>query len=213
MIRQIIDDPDAKLWTDSNLDQLTELALDEMWSDLLSFAPYLNSQLDTITSLTSPGYLDLRIIADGGALSKRFHRLQSLVRGGTNYTKYDPRDSIVELDKEVFAPQNSYSFIGDQLWIFPLDTSADVEIRYSFKPAGFISLTDGTKITWPDGHDSAYVFEIAARAMVKGDREDNLRILNVASKAWERLLDTVRRRQIGPSVPWTPDSQHEFGGI
>lgn len=212
-IRQLLDDPNSTMWTDANLDQLTELAMDEMWSDLLSYNSYLNSQLDTITSLTTPGFIDLRIVADGGALSKRFHKLQSVVRGGTTYTKYDPRDTLVELNAEIFAPTESYVFIGDQLWLFPLDTTTDVEIRYSFKPAGFVSLTDGTKVTWPDGHDSAYIFEIAARALVKGEREDNLRMLNIAGKAWDRLIETVRKRQIGPMVPWTPDSQHEYGGI
>lgn len=212
-IRQLIDDPNSKLWTDANLDQLTELAMDEMWSDLLAYAPFLTSQLDTIASLTSPGYLDLRITTDGGALSKRFHKLQSIVRNGTTYTKYDPRDSIIELNKEIFAPTESYSFMGDQLWLFPLDINTDVEIRYSFKPVGFVSLADGTKVTWPDGHDSAYIYEIAARAVSKGGREDNQGFLQLAAKSWDRLLETVRKRQIGMTVPWTADSQHDFGGI
>jgi hypothetical protein len=213
LIRQIIDDPNATLWTNANLDQLAELAIDEMWGDLLSWSPWLTSQLDTITSLTSPGFMDLRITGSGGALSKRFHRLQSVVRGGTTFTKYDPRDTIVELNAEVYAPQDSYIFLGDQLWLFPLDTTTDVEIRYSFKPTAFGSLADGDAVTWPDGHDLAYVYEIASSAIVKGDREDNNKISRIADRSWNRLLDAVRKRQIGPIVPWTPDSPHEFGGI
>lgn len=213
LIRQVIDDPAAAMWSDVNLDLLIELSLDEMWGEIFNYSPWFKTQLDTITSLTSPGYLDLRTVANGGALSQRFHRLQNVVRGGRSLTKYDPRDSIVELNKEVYAPQDSYTFFGDQLWIFPLDTSADVEIRYAFKPAGFTTLSAGNPVIWPDGHESAYVYEIAARAIVKGDRESNQTILSIAGKSWDRLIDMVRKRQIGPTVPWANDSQHEFGGI
>jgi hypothetical protein len=213
MIQQVIDDPNATLWSATNLDQLAELALDEMWSDILNYNPWFTSQLDTVLNLTSPGYLDLRLVADGGHLSKRFHRLQSIVRGGTTYSKYDPRDTVVELSKSLWAPDNSYIFLGDQIWLFPFDLTTDVEIRYSYKPTAFTVLTDATKVTWPEGHDTAYVYEIAARAMTKGDRESNDSILQMASKSWDRLLDFVRRRQIGPTVPWSVDSSVDFGGI
>src|SRR6266850_400191 len=212
LIRQVIDDPQAAMWSDANLDLLTEITLDEMWGEIFSYSPWLKTQLDTIASITSPGFLDLRTVANGGALSQRFHRLHSVVRAGRTLTKYDPRDSIVEANKEIYAPQDSYTFLGDQLWIFPLATSGNVEIRYAFKPAGFTTLSAGTPVIWPDGHDSAYVFEVASRALVKGDREDNRTVLTTAAKAWDRLIEVIRKRQIGPNVPWANDSQHEFGG-
>jgi len=211
MIQQVMDDPSGAMWTSANLDQLTEISLDEMWGDLLTFSPWLLSQLDTIATLTSPGYLDLRTVANGGALSQRFHRLQSIVRGGTTYSKADTRDVVVELNSVVVAPDNTYVFLGDQLWLFPLDITADVEIRYSYKPAGFVSLGEGAKVTWPDGHDSAFIYEIAARALVRGDREDNGNILRLAGQSWARLIDMIRRRQIGPIVPWGPDTSTEWG--
>jgi len=39
-IRQAIDDPSAKRWTDANLDQLIELVLDDLYSDIRHCSVY-----------------------------------------------------------------------------------------------------------------------------------------------------------------------------
>lgn len=213
MIRQLIDDPNAKLWTDANLDILTSLTLDDLWSDIFDFSPWFTSKLDTLTSITSPGFVDLRHTGDGGALSERFHRLQLVTRNSRHYYEHRQRNILIEANSVLTAPDDTYIFLGDQLWLFPLDTASDVEIRYSFKPAEFTTLTDGTKVTWPQGHESVYLYETAARALTKGDREENARVQAIADKSWQRMLSAVRRRGGAPIQPFTTDSPQSIGGI
>jgi len=212
MVQQLLDDPNAALWSATNLDLLISLIYDEMWSLLLNNSSMLLSQKDVLTSLITPGFIDLRLVADGGSLSQRFHRLQSIVRDNQTYRKADPRDVVLEGNTVIWAPAFQYVFYADQAWLFPLDTTTDVEIRYSFKPASFSSLTDTTAITWPDGHESALIFESAGRAMLKGEREDSSRLLAVAAAAKDEMIHTVRNRSHYMTIPWSPSTAEEFGG-
>ncbi len=59
LTQQWLDDPSAKFWTAANLDLLIQVTQDSLWTDILEKSPYYVSQLDTLTSLTTPGYIDL----------------------------------------------------------------------------------------------------------------------------------------------------------
>lgn len=213
LIQQLIDDPNAANWSAANLDTLVSMVYDELWSMILNVSPFYVSQKDTILNLTSPGYLDSRLVADGGALSQRFHRLHAIVRGEQTLQRADPRDVIVQNNIVIWAPSNNYVFYGDQIWIFPLDLTTDVEIRYSFKPAKFTTLADGAAISWPDGYESALVFESAGRAMLKGDRESGANLLAIAMGSRQEMLSTIKNRSHFMSVPWANQDPVEFGGI
>lgn len=212
-IQQMSDDPNAANWTAANLDILTGMVYDELWGEIINTNPYFVTQLDTLTSLTVPGFFDVRLVADGGNLSKRFHRLQDIVRGGRSYTKLDQRDILVEDNAAIVTGYNfTYSFYGDQIWLFPLETTGDVEVRYSFKPAAYTSLADGTSISWPDGYEGALTFEVAGRSMLRGERESAGQILSIASRTQENMMTMVRKRSHFMSVPWANQSASTFGG-
>src|SRR5258708_25627496 len=60
-VRQMIDDPSAKRWSDPNLDQLIELVLDDLYGEILDMAPYINSQYQQIgLPLHAPGFIEDR---------------------------------------------------------------------------------------------------------------------------------------------------------
>jgi len=213
LIQQYIEDPNAVHWSDSgtpsNLELACDLAYDELWGEILEIDPWLLSLTETITSLTSPGYIDL-----DSDLTNRFYRLQQLVRDDQPYSKADPKDVTFDVGQSelIVAKNYRYWFVGDYLYLSPLSTTEDVDITYSFYPDRFSGLADGTAITWPEGHESAFIYNMAIRLMAKGGQEDSGQMLPyLADQAWKRLLSAVKRRAVGPLVVRAHDQPQDWG--
>jgi hypothetical protein len=208
-----LDDPNSKRWSQARLDLAIQLALDDLWTDILDIAPMLTSQLHTFTSLVSPGYIDLRLTNNGGMLTQRFYRVLSFTRENRQYHPVDPRDVLISNNAVLAGPDWTYYVVGDQLTAFPLDTADQVELRYSYKPTSFTSLTDGMLVPFPDGAESAYIFRASAIAMAKGNAEDAGQLWVMANEARERCLASVRRQFHGMTVPFSTGSPVSMGGI
>jgi hypothetical protein len=213
LTREWLDDPSAKRWSDLRIDLAIQLVLDDLWTDLLDMQSNLTSQLHVLTSLISPGYIDLRLTINGGQLTQRFYRVQHVTRGGREYYPIDPRDILIESNEALAGPNFTYYVLGDQLWLFPLNTTDDVELRYSFKPTPFTAMTDGMNIPFPEGSESAYVLLASALTMAKGGEEDIGQLMALAQQARDRCYAAIRRQYQGPMVPYTTDSPANMGGI
>jgi hypothetical protein len=213
-IREWLDDPAAKRWSDSRLDLATQFVLDDLWTDMLDMQSLLTSQFHQITSFHSPGYIDLRLTTNGGDLTQRLYRIQHVTRGGREYRWGDPRDLVIESNALVAGgPDFTYYVLGDQLWMFPLSTSDAVELRYSYKPITYTSLTNGNGVQFPEGSESAYVLGTAALAMAKGNVEDAGQLLALADQAKNRCFAAIRRQYHGMTVPFTTGTGQDMGGI
>lgn len=224
-VRELIDDPNAKLWTDSRLDTQIELVLDSLWGDILDTAPYLNSQYQQITSQHVPGYIDLRLSVYGGDLVQRIYRLQQLVADGRQYFCKDPRDylmiagsntgDVTTIKADTGIEQRfSYQFLGSQLWLHPLgQTATMVEIRYNYKPTRFTQLTDGYIVDLPEGSEIAAVDLCVAKAMTKGNREDAQAMLQNALISKDALMNSIRRQYHGMTQPFVSQNSWEWGGV
>lgn len=225
-VRQMIDDPSAKRWSDSNLDQLIELVLDDLYGEILDIAPYINTQYQQIgLPLHPPGFIDLRQTIYGGDLTQRFYRLQQLIADGRQYFCKDPRDFLMvasSLTGDVSTIQAStgveqrfsYQFLGNQLWLHPLgNVTTFVEIRYNFKPTQFTSLTNGSIVDMPEGSNRAIVNLSAAEALTKGNAEDAQQFLMLGQDAKEKLINSIRRQYHGMMVPFAASNMWEWGGI
>src|SRR5258706_5800106 len=94
MTRQYLDDPNAKLWSDGFIDLAIQLVLDDLWTDMLDQSAFLTSQLHTLNTLHSPGYIDLRLTTSGGDLTQRFYRVQLVKAAERVYYPKDPRDYL-----------------------------------------------------------------------------------------------------------------------
>jgi hypothetical protein len=213
MIREWTDDPQAKRWSDARLDLATQMVLDDLWTDLLDVQSGLTSQLHTITSITSPGYIDLRLTDIGGQLTQRFYRVQHLTRGGREYRPIDSRDVLIEDNAAIVAPDFTYYILGDQLWMFPLDTAEEVELRYSYKPVAYTSLAEGNSVQFPEGSDSAYILAASAIAMAKGNVEDAAQLIVLSREARDRCIAAIRRQYHGMTVPFSTGTSVDMGGI
>lgn len=202
-IREVIDDPNAKFWSDANLDVLTARVFDDLWSELLEVSPWLTSQLQTFTTaqVIAPGYLDLRLTTNGGQLAQRFFRVQRLIRDQREYESNQEIQTkarfVVQDDIEQSAPRFVYIVQGNQLWMHPLALNSGVELRYAFLPIPYTSLTEGYEVPWAEGYDSAYIYEAAARAFMKGDNEDMKQAKDLAFESFEKLKSACARQQIG----------------
>lgn len=210
LIRQLIDDPAGKLWSTTNLDQLIEGVLDELWGELLDQFSWLRSD-EELATIVAPGYVDL---AEDPFV--RYYRVQQVTRSGILYRPADQRDVLVENGVVVSAPEFSYTIFGSQLHMFPYSETADVYIRYSSLPEPFTSLSPGPDpddpqdddisfIEWPDGYHLAYVYDVASRALEKGDREDSSKLGRRAEASLFRLKAFLRRHNLGPTMPYIPD--------
>jgi len=224
MVRQYLDDPNAKRWTDSFIDIAIQLVMDDIWTDMLDQAPFLTSQLQTISTLHSPGFIDLRLATNGGDLSQRFYRIQLVKAPATPGTQQariyypkDPRDYLLGSGDTsvIVATRFTYEIKGDQLWLYSSDLEfgpAPIDIRYSFKPPAFTSWADGSLIPWPEGGESAAVYAAAAHTMAKGNAEEAAQLMLIADKAKDRMLASIRRQYLGSTVPFTTENAHAFGG-
>lgn len=218
LIFQMIDDPQQALWSNTNMDLLTEQVMDELWSRIHDYTPFYTSKNEQLTPI-GPGYLDLGLTGVGtGQLTSRFHKLQSCVVGNAGLTAItyelaDPRDVVLQGNSLIYAPNWRYVFYGQQLWLFPLDTTSNsVNIRYSYKPTpAYRTLTDGSTIGWPDGHESALYYEVSARAISKGGREDPNVFRAMADDAFLNMISSIKSQQIGPTVMWTGDAGESWG--
>jgi len=224
MTRQYLDDPNAKRWSDGFIDLAIQLVIDDLWTDMLDQAPFLTSQLQTITTLHSPGFVDLRLTTMGGDLIQRFYRIQ-LVKAPADtsgqtariYYPKDPRDYLLGGgdNSVIVATRFTYEIKGDQLWLYSSDMQfgpAPVDIRYSFKPTPFTAMTDGMNVPFPEGGESAAVMAAAAHTMAKGNAEEAQQLLVLAERARDRLLASIRRQWLGSTQPYTTESSHAFGG-
>lgn len=225
-IRQMIDDPNAKRWTDANLDLVTERVLDNLWSDILDVAPYINSQYQQIgLPLRAPGYIDLRLTDVGGDLIQRFYRLQQCIADGRQYFCKDPRDYLMVASSQTgdvttirastgVEQRFSFQFLGDQLWLHPLGmVTTFVELRYNYRPLQFTRMTDGLYVPFPEGSEDTYIMQAASQAMLKGNAEDSQALRQIAEESRQRLMNSIRRQYHGMTQPFTPSNAWEFGGI
>lgn len=225
MVRQYIDDPSGKHWTDIALDMVIQSVLDDVATDLLDTQGYLNSQYQQFTSaqLHTPGYVDLRQTVYGGDLVDRLYRVQSVVADGYTCYPKDPRDyllttngsstGISSLRSDLGEARFTFQFLGNQLWIHPLGSINKVELRYSYKPTKFTNLANGTLVELPDGSENAATLLCAAHGMLKGDEEDNKNLLIASERARERMLASIRRQYHGMTIPFSVENSWSWGGI
>ena len=226
-IRQYMDDPAAKRWDNSSLDLAIQFVLDDLWGEMLDVAPYLTSMYQQLSvPIHTPGYIDLRLTTYGGDLVQRFYRLQQLVANGRHYFAKDPRDYLLTAStntgdtstiKEDVAQSYSYQFLGDQLWLHPLQVgtqiaSTFVEMRYSFKPIAFTQIADGNVVPFPEGHEQSLILISAASALAKGNAEEAGQLFAMGNNSKERMISAIKRQYHGPTVPFTTSQSGEWGG-
>jgi hypothetical protein len=180
----------------------------ELWGDLLDQWPWLRTTETVALTPTTPGYINTET-----ALT-RFYRLQQVARNGVIHTLADPRDVVSVGNVAYSAPDATHVFLGNQLHLFPYDLTANVYVRYSSRPTAVSALATGaTAIDWPEGFAMAYVYETAARALEKGDREKSDAMVARAQQVQAKLRAKLRKQQVGPIVVWTADDAREWGGI
>ena len=206
LIQQWMDDASNTRWSDTGTPSNFELAAakiyDQGWSELLDEAPWARStrQVITAATFTDPGYIDTAV---GGDLTGRFFRVQKIFRGGREYSPEMIDEFVIDQanDSIIVGVGDHYFFIGDQLWLTPLDDSNEaMDIRYSSLPADYAGLTDGGAISWPEGHELAFVYRAAYELMGKGNVEETEELRSNAKQSWKQVLRYVRRRYPGPRV-------------
>ncbi len=213
LTQQFLDDPNAKRWSATNIDLLIQVTQDTIWAAILDRDPYWVSQLDTITAdLTSPGTFST---ANGGDLTKRFYKIQSIVRNTREYGQIHRKNVIIEANEVKATDAESdfvYFFFGPVVHLLPYETAPDVEIRYSFYPTIFNGLADGTAVEWPEGHEDALFLGAAALSMAKGGKEDNSAVMGLADRARQRMFEAIERRAPGPMMPFLTSGTTSWGG-
>jgi hypothetical protein len=212
LVRQLIDDPAGKLWNTTNLDLLIEGCIDELYGELIDQFPYLRwTEVDGDDfDLRTPG------VVETSDFALRFYRVQKVIRNGIEYTFAPQRDIVVANDEAVSAPDYSYTFFGSDIHLFPYDLTENVTIQYNSLPEPFTSISPGSDpddpedddvsfVEWPDGYHMAYIYDIASKALEKGDREDSTKLGRRAEASMFRLKAFLRKQNTNPIMPYTGD--------
>lgn len=210
LIRELMDDVDAKRWSELALDLLVDTVQDWTFGQILKHSPYYNSQLDTVATLTSPGYIDT---SSGGDLSARLFRIQKVTRDGKEYSEIKASEVVLEDNTLQVGPRQVYLPLGTQIWLFPLETTPEVEVRYNFRPAKWSSLDDQASLAWPDGNEDAFICEAVGRALAKGAAEDPSVFLQMAQRARDDMLGELARRAHGPLTMMVTDAPADFASV
>lgn len=192
-IRQAIDDPQSKRWSDANIDILTTLVQDTMFQAVLdSFDYFTSAPAEAVTPAADGSYLL-------SGTSKRFYRMQRVVRASDS----------VELQPKLLpesVPQPAYDIRGNTLYTTPVVTGASsLQLTYSYLPLRFTDLAnDATMLPaeYPEGHEAALVYLTASWAMTKGDAESMNQIARIADTAVDAMLSHIARR-----YPIAPNSR------
>jgi hypothetical protein len=215
LIRDFIDDAQGKRWSDGSLDVLTQTVVDELWSDVLDMAPWVVSQYQTVSTIVSPGYIDLRTTDAGGVLSQRLYRIQKIYRAKQEYVPASQHSGLVDESDStaVSVPDRTYAQYGSQLWLYPLDAVTVVGIRYNYLPSAYSLFGDGATVPFVDGFDSVYTHEVAARALIKGDAENMQQHKTIAEQAKGKMLAAISNYYVGPKVPIAVDNPISWGSI
>lgn len=208
LVRSMLDDESREIWSDATLDMLIEIVLDDLWADILDTSAWSTSQLDVLTSLVSPGFVDLRPIVDGGQLTQRFYRIQSVVRNGYTYSYTDPRHNLIDNNLVLIGGPYTYSVYGYQLYLFGpngLELTPSVEVRYNYRPAKFTGLAETDIMPFLDGQESALIYLAALQAMSRAKVEAKQGLAMLAEQSRQRMMSSVRRQYVGPIVPFSTD--------
>ena len=207
-VQQAIDDVGAKRWPAASLDVLIALTIDDLWGDILDASSFYTSKLE-LPTIVAPG----RIALSG--LASRFYRLQKVVRDSYEYFDAGQTDVVIEglisTLEEISAPDKSYVLVDENLWLFPLDATEPVTVAYSYLPPVYTTLAEGAAVVFPDGNESAIVYESASRALVRGDAESMAQVKVLAELAKNKLLSRVQRRRYGPTVMNVTGSPADYG--
>lgn len=223
LIRRLIDDPAGKQWPTTDLDELIEASLDELWGgELLERFPWLTSKEETLTLATTPA-----LVTPGtlllSALNARFYRVQRVVRDEVPYRLARGDEVVLSGSTAINAPDNSYAILDGVLWAFPLSTSA-LTLRYSYLPEPFTSLSPGPDpddtadddisfVPWPDGFHMVYIYDVAAKALERGDKEESAKLQKRSEQSLYRLKAFLRKQHAGPILAQTSSDEWQWGGV
>lgn len=191
-VRQAIDDPNSKRWSDANLDILITLVEDTMFQAIIDSFDYFTSQTDATLTPSGTGTVDIT------GLTKRFYRIQ-LVSRNSDGVQLQPKLMIESV------PQPAYDLRGTLLTTTPAVTGASsLSVTYAYLPLRFTDLaSDVTPLTseYPEGHESALIYTSASWAMTKGDAENMAQIGRLADVSVDALLTHISRRYpIAPNM-------------
>lgn len=204
LIRDLIDDPDGERWGDANLDMLTEMNYNRLWSEVLKIRSSFLVQTDKVAAanITSPGKLDMSTVSEGGELSQSIYQVIKVQRDGQGYNRTSENFVIMDEVTGVVTRAPDYSWLQREefLWMFPLDTSTDVHITYSYYPTDYTDLLDTAIVPWVNRHEDALVWATASQAMAKGGAEDNKTHYLISRDARDAMLKAVQNFQAGPVV-------------
>ena len=208
LVQQLIDDPSGARWAPGRLDLLIQMTVDSLWVEIFRIVPEYLSYKQTLTTLTSPGYVDL---SSDGDLTYRFYKLMKVTRSGYEYAPIDHRLIVLEDDEVKVGYNRTYTRMGSKLYLFPLELTPEVEVTYTYRPAAFTLLDDGADVEWPDGHEAVYIYMAAAAALGKGAAEDPTMFKEMAEEARRRMVAELERYYPGPTTPFPSGSALAFG--
>lgn len=187
LIRELVDDPEGVRWRDRQLVLYTTVTLDSLWGQILQMVP-----------LARVAEEELEVVeerADLEGLEERLFRIQE-VRVGERRIPEGPG---------YWKRMGSWLYLG-----FPAEK---IEVLYSHRPPRFKDLGEEDLVPWPDGHEDAYLHEVAGRLLTKGGAEDPSVHLQIARESMQGMYAVLQRSGSMPLQQRMESTPAEWGSM
>lgn len=181
-VKQAIDDPTNKRWSDANLDILIGMVQDTIYQAVLDTFEWYNFGTATGTTSAAGALVNMNSI-----FGSRPHRLLKVMR----------TSDLFELQPKLRnerVPQLAYDWSGDTLYTDPPLNAVNLTLQASFLPDPFYGLaTDATTIQFFPNHEASLIYVSASWALVKGGAESLAQVGRIADVAVDALLTHFSR--------------------
>jgi len=208
-------------WSDQELVDLLDYVYDAEWSRVLQAAPYYRFQSVALTTATDGTFPLSSLNTGSGNAQKNFFRILSVNDGDVEYAETRYQDVPLATTSPYLPYLRKFFYLaGENYQILPTGTVA-LNVVVNYKPTSIRNYVDvgptdkwDIPVDWPEGSEQVLVFEVAARALLKGGESVATAntFLQMANGERADFLDEIRRRTINPTRIAYSDMASDWAG-
>lgn len=203
-------------WADATVRRVLTEVHQQEWSRILNAAPKYRFGQRSVTT-DSDGIVSLDDLNSGSDDTlERWYRILAVTDGDVAYEQVE-FEEYPTATTSGYGPSSprAYYLVGNNMQVLPNTSGRTLTVTVNHRPQLVSSLQASDSIVeFPDGHEMIMAYSAAGLLMMKGATESGpaTRLIALANREREKLLDDIARRTINPRVMAYPDSPSDWSG-